>query len=82
MYIPTWLIVGREFELSGYRAPSGWNFMFRAYNLIPISAPIWHCIASGDIVGVQTLFKEGRASPFDKGIGGSTLLDVSALNYS
>jgi hypothetical protein len=76
--IPSWLIVGRDFELSGYRAPSGWNFTFRTYNLIPPSAPIWNCVASGDIVGVQRLFKEGNASPFDKNAWGRTLLDVKS----
>jgi hypothetical protein len=76
--IPSWLIVGRDFELSGYRAPSDWNFTFRTYNLIPPSAPIWNCVASGDIVGVQILFKEGSASPFDKSAWGWTLLDVKS----
>ena len=76
--IPSWLIVGRDFELSGYRAPSGWNFTFRTYNLIPQSAPILSCVISGDIVGVQTLFKEGSASPFDKVPRGFTLLDVKS----
>jgi hypothetical protein len=68
--------VGRDFELSGYRAPSGWNFTFRAYNLVPFSAPIWGYVRTGYIVGVQKLFEERSASPFDKGPTGCTLLDV------
>jgi hypothetical protein len=74
----SWLIVGRDFELSRYRAPSGWNFTFRAYNIVPFSAPIWDCVRTGDIVGVQKLFEERSASPFDKGAWGETLLDVKS----
>jgi hypothetical protein len=80
--IPSWLIMGRDFELSGYRAPPGWNFTFRAYNLVPFSAPIWGCIRKGDILGVQKLFRERSASPFDKSPTGRTLLDVHIPNYS
>jgi hypothetical protein len=75
--IPTWLVVGRQFEFSGYCATPGWNFTFRTYNLASHSAPIWQCVAHGDIIGVQTLFKEGKASPFDKNDWGCTLLEVS-----
>ena len=74
--------MGRDFELSDYQGPSGWNFTFRAYNLVSFSAPIWGCVKKGGVVGVQKLFKERSASPFDKSPTGDTLLDIHIQNYS
>lgn len=50
---------------------------FRRFNIIPYDADIWEYIVSGDLAGVQHLFKIHQVSIADCDSDGNTLLHVS-----
>lgn len=69
------------------KAPGGWNWMLRMYNLVPSSSKVVQLVRKGDVKGVQDLFTSGQASPFDLVVDdkypwGKSLFHVSiARNY-
>src|SRR6266536_4640568 len=75
---PRWISAqGRAWELCGFLARSGWNLSFQAYNVLyDIDSPILVFARRGDLSGVQRLFSEGKATPFDRTENGMTVLDV------
>ena len=48
----------------------------RTFNVIPDDSQVIHCIRGNDILGVQRLFTEGKASPLDVDSRGFSLLSV------
>lgn len=46
------------------------------YNAVPLNSPIFKMTQTGDVIGVQELFRTGQASPFDRTEDGYTVLDV------
>lgn len=50
----------------------------RTFNVIPDDSQVIHCILENDLLGVQRLFTEGKASPLDVDSGGFSLLSVSS----
>jgi hypothetical protein len=63
--LPSW-ITSKVLELGGMRAPSGWNWMLRTYNVVPIDSKVYSFVRDGDIKSLQDLFASGEASPFDQ----------------
>lgn len=62
--LPSWM-TSKLLEISGMKAPGGWNWMLRTYNLVPSSSKVVQLVEEGDVKGVQDLFTSGQASPFD-----------------
>ncbi|KAJ5955478.1 hypothetical protein N7501_009757 [Penicillium viridicatum] len=62
--LPSWM-TSKILEISGMKAPGGWNWMLRTYNLVPSSSNVVQLVKEGDVKGVQDLFTSGQASPFD-----------------
>ena len=52
----------------------------RTFNVIPYDSQIIDCIRDNDILGVQRLFTEGKASPLDVDSDGFSLLSVLSPN--
>ena len=74
---PKWLFgVSRAIEIYECRLHAGWNFNIRVYNVVPEYSPIFGIARSGDVIGIQELFRTGKASPFDRNPAGATVLDV------
>lgn len=75
--LPSW-ITSKVLEVAGMRAPGGWDWTVRTYNVIPYTAKAVHFARCGDIKGLQHLFTSRQASPFDRvDFNGYTLLHVS-----
>ena len=75
---PKWLFgVSRAIEIYESGATAGWTFNIQVYNVVPYDSPQIEMAEFGDVVGIQHLFSTGQASPFDRGMHGNTLLDVS-----
>ncbi|KAK3114467.1 hypothetical protein LTR53_007199 [Teratosphaeriaceae sp. CCFEE 6253] len=66
----------RVFTLTATQATQGWDVLLRTYNVVPDGAAIFTACASGDLVTVQTLIAEGRASPLDRDQRGLGTLEV------
>jgi hypothetical protein len=76
--MPTWM-TSRALELAGLRAPHGWKFAFRAYNIISIDSTAVDFVMTNNFEGIQELFASRRASPFDGiDINGFNLLHISS----
>jgi hypothetical protein len=74
---PKWLFgVSRAIEIYECRVHAGWNFNIQVYNVVPQNSPIFWMAASGDVIGIQDLFRTGQASPFDQKASGITVLEV------
>lgn len=74
---PKWLFgFSRAIEIYECRAHAGWNFNIQVYNVVPYNSPIFGMVRSGDVIGIQDLFRTGQASPFDRDPSGYTVLDV------
>lgn len=54
----------------------------RTFNVIPDDSQIIMCIGRNDILGVQRLFSEGKASPLDVDSRGFSLLSVIILDVT
>jgi hypothetical protein len=75
--IPKWFFGGsRAIEIYECEAHAGWNFNIQVYNVVPSNSLIFRMARSGDVTGIQDLFRTGQASPFDRTPSGRTVLDV------
>jgi hypothetical protein len=63
--LPHW-ITSKVIEAAGIRAPCGWSWMLRAYNVIPYRSQAVGCVKLGNLQKLQDLFASRRASPFDQ----------------
>lgn len=73
---PTWLTT-RAWRIWILRASSGWTFCPRTYNVIPFDSLLFRYARTGDTKGIQDLFANKKASPFDCSSNDYTPLHVS-----
>ena len=66
-------------QISLDRTPAGWDLSLRTWNLGPTSAPVFRYCFCGDLLGVQKLINDGKASYYDVDKDGETLLSVSSI---
>jgi hypothetical protein len=59
-------MTSKVIEVAGMKAPSGWNWMLRAYSVIPYRSQAVGCVMIGNLQVLQNLFASGQASPFDQ----------------
>ena len=80
--LPLWL-AQTAWSLQLARASAGFNIALRSYPIVELvgkeSSFIY--VRNGDMGGLLRLFRENKASPFDRDPRGKTLLHVSSLNY-
>lgn len=76
---PSWL-VHRAWRIQAVHSCSGWNFSPRTYNEVPFSSPIFLYARRGDIEGIQDLFENREASPYDRTMTGDTPLHVGPFS--
>ncbi|TVY91039.1 hypothetical protein LAWI1_G003473 [Lachnellula willkommii] len=63
---PRWLpLISRVLEISGRKAPSGWNFSIRTYNTVAWNSPVMHAVRRGELSKLQGLITDGKASLLD-----------------
>lgn len=74
-HAPAWLM-NRAWEVQVIKAISGWTFRPRTFNLIPHHSHLFTLAGFNDIKGIQELFQEKRASPYDCTENGWTALHV------
>ncbi|PKK48791.1 hypothetical protein CI102_6677 [Trichoderma harzianum] len=77
LQVPKWLSTS-VYELMSEPAIAGWTYTYRVYNIIPEDSEIIMKIRDGDVIGVRDMFSSKKASPFDKGQGGESLLYYAA----
>lgn len=75
---PAWLI-NRAWQIQASKAMCGWNISLRTSNVIRRSSPVFDLASNGDIEGLQVLFSNGKASPFDCDETGWTILHVRII---
>lgn len=63
--LPYWMS-SKVLEVGSMKAPNGWNWMLRAYRVIPFSSRAVACVMRGDLQRLQDMFASGQASPFDQ----------------
>lgn len=68
-------------QLSAYRAYTGWDLNIRAYNVRPSDAPIFGFVQRGDLVHTRKLLERKMASPFDIDDLSINLLQVSTRGF-
>ncbi|KAK6827413.1 hypothetical protein PG987_010754 [Apiospora arundinis] len=73
---PPWWLAGlvSSFYLHMSKHNSAWDIQLRLYLDRPGNDPIFAMARYGDVVGLQSLFDQRRASPFDRDEMGWTLL--------
>lgn len=76
---PPWLI-NRVWRIQALRAVSGWTFSPRSYNIIPNTSIVFEYLENHNISGIQELFSQRQASPFDCDEHGLSLLHVRTAN--
>jgi hypothetical protein len=80
--MPLWFSrTSRTWDFAVHEIPAGWKHVFRQYYTVDYYSPVVCCINDGDVEGVRELFASKRATPFDRTMYGSTLLDVSRLLF-
>ncbi len=70
------------FEFYSNRAPSGWDFSIKTYNIVSMDAPIFKLARGGDVGGMRKLLDSRQASPFDLDVFGITPLYVRQTSSS
>ncbi|KAK4504367.1 hypothetical protein PRZ48_005283 [Zasmidium cellare] len=58
----------------------GWEACLQCVNIVPYDSPVFHYVARNDVVIVEKLFREGKASPYDSRVtdyGVGSLLSTS-----
>ena len=77
---PSWL-TSRLWSMRAVKAPSGWMFCPRMRIVIPGDSPVFKYARENNIQGLQELFSQRLASPFDCDESGTTALVVSSNDY-
>ncbi|TVY26033.1 hypothetical protein LHYA1_G005479 [Lachnellula hyalina] len=79
---PRWIpLMSRVLEISGSKAPSGWDFSIRTYNVVPLDSPVMQFARRGELSKLQGLITEGKASLLDRSEYGETLLNVRTFLF-
>lgn len=73
---PSWL-ANRMWNIQAVKASYGWDIGLRAYNVIHRESPVLKYASNNNVRGLQELFSERIASPFDCDDEGWTPLAVS-----
>lgn len=78
---PRWLsLTSRALEISGAKAPFGWDFSIRTYNIVSWDAPVMEYARQGEVSKVQKLLADGNASLSDRNEYGQDILDVCLIS--
>ena len=75
---PAWLM-NRAWHLHATKIHSGWDFKFRQYNIIPYPSLVFDYARDGNVIGLQGLFDDRLASPYDCDSHGVTPLHVRTI---
>ena len=78
---PSWL-VNRVWRIQAVKSSLGWTFYPRTYNVISSDSPVFAFAKENNVRGLQELFGEMKASPFDCTDGDMTPLHVNTTIYS
>ena len=78
---PSWL-VNRVWRIQAVKASYGWTFYPRTYNVISSDSPVFAFAVKNNVRGLQELFSEMKASPFDCDDWDMTPLHVNTTIYS
>ncbi len=73
---PSWL-ANQMWNIQAVKASYGWDIRLRAYNVVPLESAVFEYARDNNVRGLQELFSERAASPFDCNDEGLTLLAVS-----
>ncbi|KIW89809.1 uncharacterized protein Z519_09238 [Cladophialophora bantiana CBS 173.52] len=74
-------LLGKRIELLYQQAYSGWNLLFRTYNIRPDSWLAFQYVKGGDVASLRQLFDSRQASIFDRGTDGQTLLHYAMSSH-
>jgi hypothetical protein len=80
-YFPTWLCTRRILGRFVYSSVSGPEFLLRVPNIVPSNSDVLNFARTGNVRGLQYLFTNGLASPYDANSCGLTALHVSPGIY-
>jgi len=72
---PSWL-TNKIWHIQAVNAARGWEFSPRAYNVVHLGSLVFAYASSNNVRGLQELFGERKASPFDCNVDGMTPLMV------
>jgi hypothetical protein len=75
-------MTNRALEISGAKAPCGWNFSIRTYNIVSSGTAVMEYAARGDVSHIQQLLSEGKASLLDRTYNGISILDVRIISIN
>lgn len=78
---PSWL-ANRMWNIQAVKASYGWDTRLRAYNVVPCESPVLVYARENNVRGLQELFSERSASPFDCDDDRWTPLAVSLPIYT
>jgi len=79
---PRWIpLISRVLEISGSKAPSGWDFSIRTYNVVPVNSPVMVFARHGELSKLQGLITEGKASILDRDEFDRDLLSVRTFLF-
>lgn len=78
---PGWLSY-RAWQLCSFRSQIGWTWTLTTYNIIPDYSPQFHHAEMGQLLDLQIMITNGKASIFDQQRDGDTLLSVRLSNPS
>lgn len=73
---PAWWICQQGYRVLSTKLYGRWQYSFRSYRIITLDDPVYRACASGDLETVKRLCGQGRATPFDTGSAGWSLLHV------
>ena len=74
---PRWLpITQRAWQFCGYSDMCGWTYTLKTFITVDLDDEVFDLCWKGDVVRLQELFSEGKASPLIRDPDGGTLLDV------
>ncbi|CZT03026.1 uncharacterized protein RAG0_09920 [Rhynchosporium agropyri] len=76
--LPRW-IFARRLEVRMMKSQQGWDQSFRSCRMISYESEVFNCCMEGDVAGLQRLFSDGQATPFELDPGGRTPLHYAAL---
>jgi hypothetical protein len=78
---PSWL-ANRMWNIQAVKASYGWDISLRAYNVVHRESPVLKYARDNNVRGLQELFSERIASPFDCDDDGWTPLAVSLAIFT
>jgi hypothetical protein len=64
--VPSWLLFTNALDICLYRAVPGWKFSMTAYRVVPHNSELFGCVMQSNLAGLQKLFEQKAASPFDQ----------------